>query len=129
MLSSIRVSGDTLKEYITKYPLFLESLEDVEGICRSFAMMVFEEAVFNKDKIASDRSPYRYIIYKGADRYKNFYRDEVFNLLEREETKELYGLTYSDLMSMDYYTFSVIKQKVYSAQKITKAHLRDVEKG
>lgn len=92
-------------------------------------MMVFEEAVFNKDKIASDRSPYRYIIYKGADRYKNFYRDEVFNLLEREETKELYGLTYSDLMSMDYYTFSVIKQKVYSAQKITKAHLRDVEKG
>jgi hypothetical protein len=127
-MSSIRIDRGTLEEFYIKYLQTSESLDEVEGIYRATAYHVLKESIINKELIASDTSSYRFINYRNKETHVNYYREQVFSLLENDLTREVYGLSMSDLFNMEYYLFLDVKKKVVELQTKRMEEMENLKK-
>jgi len=65
-----------------------------------------------------DTSPYRFIVHRETDNNVNFYFDRVLDFILSSDVYEQLGLSFNDLLGMDYASFKIIKKRLDASKEV-----------
>lgn len=103
-----------LVDYLEKHREFMEEARNVTGLLAPLSFRVFNETYkrARTDLPGSDKSPF--YLFQFQEEEKSEYADILFykalNLAKMGTPYKLFGLTFKDLLNMDYPTFSDIDE-------------------
>ena len=109
-MSEIREDRLSVSYFDSLYRL-LEECRGVGGLLRPLAFRVFHETRKRKESVYSDKSPFSIFIYEEKEKDTEVIYHQVMKACGAGYIKKLFGLSFLDILQLDYATFVDIDGK------------------
>ena len=133
MLSTVKPDDELIAKYARSYKdIKTNFLLQTDGIERSILMYILTCNLFNNHPVTADPLywPFQYIEDKGDEQRlfsPDYFTEKALTLIQKSTARETLGLTFKDVMEMDYGMYQYLEKLLQDLEEVRKKALEDLE--